>query len=132
MRIPRSAVVLITATIVAAVVALPTGVGLAAYYHDQAKLKALPSRTTIGQVDVSGLKRAQAIARVRAAFDAQLNRPATLLVGAAEYTTTLRELGVRDDASSAVDAAFASLRRGSWISRSWHRVFGGGTHPTVK
>ena len=132
MRIPRSAVVLITATIVAAVVVLPTGVGLAAYYHDQAKLKSLPARTNVGQVDVSGLGRAQAIAKVRAAFDAQLNRPATLLVGTSTYTTTLRQLGVHDDAESAVDAAFASIRQGSWLSRSWHRVFGGSSHPSVK
>src|SRR4051794_5551046 len=132
MRTPRSAVVVITATIVAIVVALPTGVGLAAYYHDQARLKVLPSHTLVGNVDVSGLDRAHAIAKVRAVVDQQLDRPATLMVGSTAYTTSLRQLGVHDDATSAIEQAFSSSRNGSWMSRTWHRLFGGQTHPSVK
>jgi lipoprotein-anchoring transpeptidase ErfK/SrfK len=132
MRTPRAAAVFITATIVAIVVVLPTGVGLAAYYHDQARIKVLPAHSMVGNVDVSGLDRTHAIAKVRGTIDQQLNRKATLVVGTTTYTTTLRQLGVHDDAAAAVDKAFESNKHGSWLSRSWHRIFGGGGHPSVK
>jgi lipoprotein-anchoring transpeptidase ErfK/SrfK len=132
MRTPRSAVVVITATIIAIVVALPTGVGLAAYYHDQARLKVLPTHSQIGGVDVSGLNRVDAIAKVEATVSQQLDRKASLTVGDTAYTTSLRELGVRDNAPAAVDKAFESNHDGSWLSRTWHRMFGGQSHPTVK
>lgn len=131
MRTPRSAVVLITAAIVAVVVALPTGVGLAAYYHDQKQQSVLPSHSRVGGIDVGGLDRADAIARVQRSLDERLDRPATLLVGDHAYTTTLRQLGVRADVESAVDTAFTANRHGSWISRTWHRVFGGTARPKV-
>src|SRR4051794_12273495 len=132
MRTPRSAIILITAVIVATVVAVPTGVGLAAYYHDHAKLKVLPSHTLVGNIDVSGLDRAHAVAKVRTTIDQQLDRTATLMVGDTAYTTSLRQLGVRDDVTSAVDNAFSSSRHGSWLSRSWQRVFGGQGRTSVK
>jgi lipoprotein-anchoring transpeptidase ErfK/SrfK len=132
MRTPRSAIVVLVATIVGLVVALPTGVGLAAYYHDQQQLARLPAHTSIGSVDVGHLSRAQAIAKVRAVVDSRLDRKATLLVAGTAYTTSLRELGVRDNVAGAVDKAFASNHNGSWLSRSWHRIFGGQSHPTVK
>jgi lipoprotein-anchoring transpeptidase ErfK/SrfK len=132
MRTPRTAVVVITAAVVATVVALPAGVGLAAYYQDQAKLKVLPAHSAVGGVDVSGLDRAHAIAKVRAVIDRQLDRQATLIVAGEEYTTSLRELGVRDTVAPAVDAAFRASRQGSWISRTWHRLFGGQHHPSVQ
>ncbi|MFL6241024.1 MAG: L,D-transpeptidase family protein [Actinomycetes bacterium] len=132
MRTPRAVVVVITAAIVAVVVALPTGVGLAAYYHDHSRLKVLPSHSQVGNIDVSGLTRAQAIAKVRTVLDRRLDKKATLTVGDNSYTTSLRELGVRDNVAAAVDEAFGSTRTGSWLSRSWRRVFGGESHPTVK
>jgi lipoprotein-anchoring transpeptidase ErfK/SrfK len=132
MRTPRTAVIFITASIVAIVVALPTGVGLAAYYHDQARIKKLPAHSLIGNVDVSGLDRAQATARIRQTVDQELDRTATVMVGDTTYTTSLRALGVHDDVTTAVDQAFSSNRHGSWLSRSWHRVFGAQAHPTVK
>jgi lipoprotein-anchoring transpeptidase ErfK/SrfK len=128
MRTSRPVIIAIVAIVSSVVVALPTGVGLAAYYHDQARIKVLPGNSVVGGIDVSGLDRAGAIARVRGAIDQQLDRPATLLVGSARYTTTLRELGVYDNATAAVDAAFSANRHGSWLSRSWHRVFGGQHH----
>ena len=132
MRTPRTAIIVVIATIVAVVVAVPTGVGLAAYYHDQARQKVLPSHSLVGNVDVSGLDRTHAVARVRAVVDAQLDRSVTLMVGTTAYTTSLRQLGVHDDVTSAIDQAFSSNRHGSWLSRSWHRIFGGHIHPTVK
>src|SRR3954451_2655769 len=131
MRTPRSVAVIITAAVVALVVAAPTGVGLAAYYHDKKQLKVLPSHTEGGGVDVSHLDRAHAIAKVRSIVDARLDRTATLMVGDARYTTTLRRLGVHDDVAPAVDQALSSNHTGSWLSRTWHRVFGGQTHPTL-
>ena len=132
MRTPRPAVLAVTAGVISLVVALPTGVGFAAYEHDKSSLRSLPKHTTIGGIDVSHLDKAAALARVRATVDGQLNKQVTLVVGSHSYTATLRQLGVRDNATKAVDAAFAASRKGSWVSRSWHRIFGGHSHPTVE
>src|SRR5256885_16181260 len=99
MRTSRPAIVAIVASVIAVVVVLPTGVGLAAYYHDHARLRVLPAHSVVGGVNVSGLDRAASVARVRAVVDEQLDRRATLLVGSTRYTTTLRELGVHDNAA---------------------------------
>jgi lipoprotein-anchoring transpeptidase ErfK/SrfK len=132
MRTPRPAVLSVVAGFTCLVVALPTGVGFAAYQHDRSSLKSLPEHTTIGGIDVSGLDRAAALTRVQSTVDRQLDRRATLVVGGHTYTATMRQLGVRDNAASAVDAAFTDVHKGSWISRSWHRLFGHHSHPTVK
>ena len=131
MRTPRPAVLAVIAGVIALVVVLPTGVGFAAYQHDKSSLKSLPKNTTIGGIDVSGLDKAAALARVRLTVDTQLNRRATLVVGTKRYTATMRDLGVRDNTAAAVDAAFADSRKGSWVSRSWDRIFGGRAFPTV-
>jgi lipoprotein-anchoring transpeptidase ErfK/SrfK len=124
MRLSRTAIIAVTASVCAVVVALPTGVGVAAYYHDHARLRVLPAHSVVGGVNVAGLDRTAAIARIRTIVDRQLDRRGTLLVGSASYSTTLRGLGVHDNAAEAVDAAFSASRHGSWLSRSWHRVFG--------
>jgi lipoprotein-anchoring transpeptidase ErfK/SrfK len=132
MRTPRPAVLAVVAGVICLVVALPTGVGFAAYQHDKSSLKSLPKHTTIGGIDVSGLDRGAALARVRSTVDGQLDKRATLVVGNHRYSATMRQLGVRDNASAAVDAAFEAVHQGSWISRSWHRLFSQHSHPTVK
>src|SRR3954467_14188070 len=101
MRTPRPATLTVAAALTATFVALPTGVGVAAYRHDQSTLRKLPSHTLISGVDVSGLDRTTAVARVRTVIDRQLDHPATLIVGKHHYTVTPRELGVRDDAEAA-------------------------------
>jgi lipoprotein-anchoring transpeptidase ErfK/SrfK len=132
MRTPRPAALAVTAGVIAIAVVLPTGVGFAAYQHDQSSLRTLPKHTTVGGIDVAGLNRDAALQRVRATIDGQLNRTATLVVGKHRYSVTMRDLGVRDNSATAVDAAFDASHQGSWVSRSWHRMFGGDSHHTIK
>lgn len=123
------------ATVVAAgligLVGLPAGVGYAAYQHDRKVAGVLPRATLIGGVDVSGLTRAQAVAKVGQAIAGQLDRPAVLVVGSHRYTVTARALGVAADVPAAVDEAMAAAHDGSWLSRSWHRLRGDAAHPVV-
>jgi lipoprotein-anchoring transpeptidase ErfK/SrfK len=131
MRTPRPAALALTIGVVAVAVVVPTGVGFAAYHHDQSSLRTLPKNAVVGGVDVSGLNRDAALSRVQAAVDSQLDRRATLVIGKHRYVTTPRQLGVHDNAAQAVDAAFQASRKGSWLSRSWHRAFGSHSTPTV-
>jgi len=125
MRLARPTAVPLAIGLALVFVVVTAGAGVAAYKHDRSALHKLPSQTLIAGVDVSGLSRDAAIAKVRSVIDAKLDQPATLIVGDHEYSVTPRQLGVRDDAEAAVDTAFAKAHEGSWLSRSWHRVFGG-------
>ncbi len=129
-----SRVVVVAATaglVLGLTVALPTGVGYAAYRSDRARLTVLPEGSRVGGVEVGGLDRAAAEAAVRAVTERDVDRPAVLLVAGRRYAVTARALGVTADAAAAVDAAVRDSRRGSWLSRSWHRLTGSLPAPQV-
>lgn len=129
-RFTRPATTVVAATLIG-LLALPAGVGYAAYQHDRKVADLLPRATLVGGIDVSGLNRAQAVAKVEQAIAAQLDRPAVLTVGTHRYSVTARALGVAADVPAAVDKAMAAAHDGSWLSRSWHRMLGNATHPVV-
>lgn len=89
----------------------------------------LPAGTVIGGVDVAKLDRAAAVAKVKAAVERDFDRPATVTVAGHTYTTTLRALGVHDDAADAVAHAFRAAESGNWLTRAWHRVVDGSSAP---
>ena len=130
-RIPAKAKAALTVTLVAVLVGAPAGAGYAAYQHDAAMRGLLPAGTEIGGVDVSRLDRATAIARVTAAVERDVDRPASVTVAGHTYTTTLRRLGVRHDTVAAVDRAFAEASGGNWLTRAWDRVVDGTSAPRV-
>lgn len=130
LRITRPVTTVLAASLIT-LVALPTGVGYAAYQHDRKVSSVLPRASLVGGVDVSGLTRAEAVAKVGQAVAAQLDRKAVLVVGERRYSVTARELGVAADVPAAVDSALAEANGGSWISRSWRRMTGNAVHPVV-
>ncbi|MGI8698021.1 MAG: L,D-transpeptidase family protein [Mycobacteriales bacterium] len=114
-------VLAVAAAVLLAVVVAPTGIGSAGLRSDVAA-GVLPRGTTVGGVDVSGLDRSAALAAVRRVVERDFDRPAVLRVGTRSYSTSLRALGVTDDAEAAVDAALRQSRRGAGQSRLWDRV----------
>lgn len=130
LRITRPATTVLAASLIT-LVALPTGVGYAAYQHDRKVSGVLPRASLVGGIDVSGLTRAAAMAKVERAITAQLDRKATLVVGDRRYSVTARALGVAADVPAAVDTAMAKANGGSWLSRSWRRMTGSTEHPVV-
>jgi lipoprotein-anchoring transpeptidase ErfK/SrfK len=128
-RIPRKAKAALIVGLAAVLVGAPTGVGYAAYQQDASMRGLLPTGTVIGGVDVSKLDRAAAVARVTAAVERDFDRVATVTIAGHAYTTTLRRLGVRDDAADAVAHAFRTAQSGNWLTRAWHRVVDGSSAP---
>lgn len=123
-------VLAVAAAVLLAVVVAPAGIGYAGLRSDLAA-GVLPRGTTVGGVDVSGLDRAAALAAVRRVVERDFDRAAGLRVGTRSYPTSLRSLGVTDDAEAAIDAAFGQGRRGSRGSRLWDRVLHRSTSVSV-
>jgi hypothetical protein len=97
------------------------GVAYAAFRHEQANASRILPGTTIADVDVSGMTRAEALAAVGARADADLDRRIVVFVGAKAYTTTPRQLGRRAQVGRAVDEAIEASQRVGWVERAWRR-----------
>jgi lipoprotein-anchoring transpeptidase ErfK/SrfK len=128
-RIPRKAKAALIVGLVAVLVGAPAGVGWAAYQQDASLRGQLPKGTVVGGVDVSKLDRAAAAAKVRAAVERDFDRVVGISVAGRTYTTSLRALGVKDDADAAVARAFRAAQSGNWLTRAWHRVVDGSDAP---
>ena len=94
----------------------------------------LAAGTEVAGVDVGGLTRHEAVAKLDRLFDRQSARPATFVVGGHTYSFAANQLAVRPDWSSAVAAAqragdgFGPLRG---FRRIRARVFGAEVLPRV-
>lgn len=71
------------------------GVAYAAFRHEQANASRILPGTTVADVDVSGMTRAQAMAAVRARANEDLDREIVVVVKGKRFTTTPRRLGRR-------------------------------------
>jgi lipoprotein-anchoring transpeptidase ErfK/SrfK len=131
-RIPNRAKAGLIVALVAVLVGAPAGVGWAAYQQDASMRGLLPKGTVVGGVDVSKLDRATAIAKVRGVVERDFDRVTGITVAGHTYTTSLRKLGVHDDAVAAVDRAFRTASSGNWVTRAWHRVVDGSSAPHEK
>jgi lipoprotein-anchoring transpeptidase ErfK/SrfK len=129
MRVSGRAKAGLTVALVAVLVGAPAGVGYAAYQQDASMRGLLPKGTQIAGIDVSKLDRAAAIAKVRAVVERDFDRPASITVAGHTYTTTLRELGAKDDVTSVVGRAFEQASHGNWLTRGWHRLVDGSSAP---
>jgi vancomycin resistance protein YoaR len=107
-----------TLTVVLALVAIlaaaaVAGLGLYAYGHQGRVYQGV----SVGNVDLSGMTRAEAVAALQGGYAAYMNAPLTLQNGTASYVISPNQLGLRLDADASVDKALAYGRTGSW----WHR-----------
>ncbi len=91
---------------------------------DSASAGKLPPGARIGGVDVGGLTREQALERARTRVTRLITRPAHVQLGDRRYTITAAQAAVRLDPRPAIESAYASGRRGSFISRGWRSLAG--------
>jgi lipoprotein-anchoring transpeptidase ErfK/SrfK len=97
------------------------GVAYAAFRHEQANASRILPGTTVADVDVSGMTRAQAMAAVRARANEDLDREIVVFVKGKRFTTTPRRLGRRASVGRAVDEAMKASESVGWVERAWRR-----------
>ena len=96
----------------------------ATYDYTKAHQGRLLPGATVAGVEVGGLTRDQAVAAVAAAIRPQLDRSITVAWNEREWTATPRELGARNDAEQAVDAAIRASRETSFFERMQMKMLG--------
>ena len=80
---------------------------------------------TVGGVDVGGLSRADAIARLDQRIGTPSRRPVKVKVAGETHRLTADDAGVEIDVEGAADRALSASRDGSFIARGWREVSGG-------
>jgi lipoprotein-anchoring transpeptidase ErfK/SrfK len=79
---------------------------------------------TVGGVDVGGMKRAAAAAKLRRAILEPLNRTVTVDHGSRRWRLSAREARVATNLAATVDEALARSREGNIVQRSWRGITG--------
>jgi lipoprotein-anchoring transpeptidase ErfK/SrfK len=109
---------------VTAVLAALVAAAAAIVVYDHGRKDEIGKGVTIGGVDVSGLSRAQAEAKLRQRILEPLNQTVTVDHGSQQWRLTAREAKVATNLSATVDDAMARSREGNILQRSWDGVTG--------
>lgn len=101
--------------------------GVAAFVliYDGAHRDTIAKGVTVGGVDVGGLTRDQAVARLRRQILVPLRRTVTVRHGQHTWHLTASEAHVTADIDATVDAALARSRQGNVLSRTFRGLTGG-------
>jgi lipoprotein-anchoring transpeptidase ErfK/SrfK len=109
---------------VTALVAVLAAFAAALYVYDHGRRETIADGVTIGGVDVGGMKRDAAAARLRREILEPLNRTVVVDHGHRRWRLTAREAKVATNLEATVDDALARSREGSILQRSWRGVTG--------
>ena len=104
------------------VLLLATGVGVLKATVDRQWSRTLPPGTVIENVQVGGLTKDVAVARLRERLEQPLHRPITVTAEQFEARTSPWDLGLRIDVEAVVDQAMERARGGNLLSRTWSRM----------
>jgi lipoprotein-anchoring transpeptidase ErfK/SrfK len=110
---------------VAAVLVALTALSVAVLLYDHSRRDTIADGVTVGGVDVGGLSRAQATARLRRAILEPLRRPVTVDHGTRTWRLSAREARVAANLDATVDEALARSRQGNVVQRAWRGLTGG-------
>jgi lipoprotein-anchoring transpeptidase ErfK/SrfK len=80
---------------------------------------------TVGGVDVGGLKRDAAIAKLEHAIGTPSRRPVKVKVAGKTERLSADDAGVKVDLAGAVDRAMAEGQKGNFVGRGWREITGG-------
>jgi lipoprotein-anchoring transpeptidase ErfK/SrfK len=108
------------AVVVAAIAALAIGT----YVYDHGRDDTIAKGVTIGGVDVGGMKRAAAEAKLRARILEPLNQPVVVDHGSKRWTLSAKEAKVATNLTATVDEALLRSREGNILQRTWRGVTG--------
>jgi len=108
------------AVIVATIAALAIGT----YVYDHGRQDTIAKGVTIGGVDIGGLKRGAAEAKLRAEILDPLNQSVVVDHGNKRWTLSAREAKVATNLTATVDEALLRSREGNMVQRAWRGVTG--------
>ena len=109
---------------------LLTLVGVA-WATDHARRDSIAKGVTVGGIDVGGLSRAQANAKLERDLLGKLREPVVLQRAGKRWHLTASEAHVAVDVQGSVDRAIQRSRHGSFLTRSMDRVTGAKLHERV-
>ncbi|MFN2544089.1 MAG: L,D-transpeptidase family protein [Actinomycetota bacterium] len=105
-------------------VAVWGGTTVVAFAYDRVESDHLLPGTTIAGVDVGGMSRDEAIRAVRVRVRHELREPIAVHAGESTFQVVPLDVGVTGDVEGAVDRALESSDSMTWVTRSYHRLFG--------
>lgn len=106
---------------VAAVLAVGTA---AVFAWDSSRSDVIANGVKIGPIDVSGLSRADARARVQEQLVKPLNTPLVMTAAGKTFPLTAREAKIQIDVESMLDEAVRRGREGGILTRTWRALSG--------
>jgi len=107
--------------IIASAVLVVAGIA-GVFAWDASRSDVVADGVSIGPVDVSGLSRADARARVRERLITPLNTPLTITAAGRSFALSAREAHIAADVDAMVDAAVRRSRAGGVLARTWRSV----------
>jgi lipoprotein-anchoring transpeptidase ErfK/SrfK len=110
--------------VVAALLVAIAAIAAAIVVYDHGQQDKIGKGVTIGGVDVSGLKRDAAEAKLRQEILAPLNREITVDHGSRRWRLTAREAKVATNLDATVTDALERSREGNVLKRTWRGVTG--------
>lgn len=123
LRMDRRSVIALGAVVGALLLSVASAAWATYDYTRDHEGRLLPGATVAG-VEVGGLTRAEAVDAVAAAIRPQLDRSITVTWNDQTWDVTPRELGARNDAEHAVDAAIEASRDTSFLDRMQMKMLG--------
>jgi lipoprotein-anchoring transpeptidase ErfK/SrfK len=113
------------AVVIAAVVGVLLLVGAGAVYaYDRSNAEEIGKGVRVAGVDVSGMTRAEAEAKLRTAVLEPLNQPVVVRAGGKRFTLTPERAKVAVDIDGSVRTALARSREGGILERAWRGIRG--------
>jgi lipoprotein-anchoring transpeptidase ErfK/SrfK len=112
----------VAGVVVASLAVVSAGSAVAAYRYDDAASDRILPGVSIAGVDVSGMRRGEAIRMVREVAEETLYDELTVRAAGSAWTVTPASLGMVADVEAAVDRAFATADEMSLFSRLYHRL----------
>jgi lipoprotein-anchoring transpeptidase ErfK/SrfK len=97
-------------------------------FEDNSASEKIPKGVSVGGIDVGGLTKDQALAKLDKSIGEPSRRPVTVTIGSRERTLSAKRAGVAVDLKGAVDKAFDEGRDGTFLTRGWRHLTGGVIH----
>ena len=117
--LPRS----VTVTLLAVVIVLFVGIA-GAFALDASRADVIANGVTIGPVDVGGLSREEARARLQQRLIEPLQTPLVIIARNETYPLSAREAHIETDLDAMLEEAIERSRSGGVLARTWRAVTG--------
>jgi lipoprotein-anchoring transpeptidase ErfK/SrfK len=116
----------------AAVVLLLVGGSLAVYSYDSGRDDLIAKGVRVANVDVGGMRRAEATDLLQRKLADRLSRPVVITAAGHRFRLSAERAGVTTDIGGMVSQAVTASREGNLIQRSWRGLTGGTVDKSIQ